>query len=128
MKKTVPSQKQKNATKKLLNELKEKLLLSEWDMTLSFLAEDSKDYMAEALIDGKYLRATVRVYPIFWKESEKEQREALIHELCHIISHPINDVWEQFTNGRHVAMAEMEKLNEQMTTRIERIAIKALRK
>lgn len=93
--------------------------LGNFDCTLTIKGEDKGGgCVAEMSFDETYQRLEATVYPAFFKCSPAEQREALLHELCHSITVPINRLNEEILQGTFHTREEMHHESERATSKI----------
>lgn len=81
-------------TKKQINRytifLMKEILSETWDIIMNYKTspdpEDGKGVCTYASIDPDYTyrRASLNIYPSFWKQDEEERKMDLIHEILHI--------------------------------------------
>lgn len=83
--------------------------------------EDYNDRMAFVTTEHDYQRVTIRIYPLFFTKTKKEQRKALIHELCHtLIVQSKRDAYA-LLDGKLVTHDAIDDHNEEATSKIENI-------
>lgn len=103
------------------------LSLQDWDVGVVFMDYDNEDNPAVAMtntIDISYLRSTIRVFPISKEITEKEAKEVIMHELCHIITEPQYSLCRGNVSPQLYELVEEQR--EQETERIARIAMKGI--
>lgn len=102
-------------------DIKKHLFLKGW--TLNFLRMDGEtNVAAECTSDEQYRRATITFYPPFFKEGLIDQKEIILHELCHIITSVQNELlYAVLHNGEHVSVHERKAAFERETTWISDI-------
>lgn len=83
--------------------------------------DDNKDLCADITYDEPYQRITIRVYPVFFSLDLREQRKAILHEMCHIITLPSKLQANQLANGKIVTEQSSTDTNEKQTSQIENI-------
>lgn len=69
----------------------------------------------------EYQQITIEIYPGFWELSLKEQRKALLHEMCHTITIPSKMAACDLLDGVFVPKERIVDINEEATSRIENI-------
>lgn len=98
---------------------------SEYVIDIEYLKEDKAapdrpewNIAAECTVNRRYLRATVRIYPLgqsYWNDGQKQSfREVVVHELAHIATEHMKDlVWSPFKDD-----GECRDAWESLTTRV----------
>jgi len=105
------------------------LNLAEWEITTCivdglFLNSERSTTMV-CTVQINYLRATIQAFDPACKCTEEELEETLMHELCHIITEPMYQ--SAIDNASPQENTHLQRLREQETERIARIAIKGYR-
>lgn len=89
------------------------------DRKLVYMEDDEDGKVAEVTIHEEYQQITIRVYPCFFNHSLKEQRKALLHEFCHVISAPSRLAMFDMKDGKLITEDQIKFINEKETSRIE---------
>ena len=121
-------EKHKAFIRETLKELQYAMYLTEWRIDTVYYAEDDenrKGLLAEAHPAHKYFEIEIGIYPLFFTRTEQQQREALVHEMCHVYTEPYKDMWERMARGELVTKGEEAIINERLTTMIERAVTNA---
>lgn len=103
------------------------LCLQDWDVGVVFMEDEHFDEPRTAMtntIEISYLRSTIRVFPISKEIPEREMKETVMHELCHIITEPQYSLCRGNVSPQLYEMVEEQR--EQETERIARIAMKGV--
>jgi hypothetical protein len=109
------------AIEKFLEEIQWLFNINNFDRRLSIMKEDEDDKCAEVTFVEDYQRIKIKIYPCFFKDNPKEQRKALLHELCHCITIPINRLTVDFMHGKAVTEETIRHEHEKATSKIENI-------
>lgn len=115
---------------KLVNDIiikwKEKLYLQEWDLKVKIKLEACENFpgrIADISPNEIYFKATINIYPNFWKESGKEQELDLVHELCHCHTEESDQICRDLLAGCLRTAAHIHDANERLTQRMANIAM-----
>jgi hypothetical protein len=103
--------------------------LNQFDRNIVIKKEEhpeNNNVIADITCEENYQRVTVRVYPSFWKQSLKEQRKVLLHELCHSITLPSKNAMHNFLLGKLTTPDQIDGINETETSKIENIVDRLL--
>lgn len=95
--------------------------VNQFDKILIYCEKDEDNRAAEITLDEPYQRITIRIYPVFFTETLSEQRKALLHEFCHIITLPEKTALHALLDGKLVTPDRIKDLNETATSRIENL-------
>lgn len=79
--------------------------------------DDGDDTGASVLLDIPYQRITVNIFPLFWENKLKDQREMILHEYCHIIVHTLQRVTNDLSEGKFRTHKEIRDAVEECTSR-----------
>ena len=101
--------------------------VNNFDRSIIFKKEDKEDVSADISIDIPYQRLTVNIYPVFWTHSRKEQREMILHEYCHTVSRPLNDVACDLQDGKLITKTQRKEAWEEVTSRTAQLLDAQLR-
>lgn len=107
----------------LINKWKRKLFLDEWKIETresknNCVDDDGAQTLADINVDVTYLNALITIYPCFYKSSKESQEQAIVHELCHIITQEAYDNMHYLLNGKLITPSAQELTIEKMTQRI----------
>lgn len=85
--------------------------------------EEKGDQIIEATIevDEKYQTIHIDIYPIFFKRNLENQRKTLLHEMCHILNTPLQEIAESLLAGKLVTEDLISAASEKATSRMENI-------
>lgn len=72
-------------------------------------------------IDEKYQTIDINLYPIFFTKNLETQRKIMLHEMCHIISTPLQDAAESLLAGKLITDEAISAASEKSTSRMENI-------
>jgi len=92
-----------------------------YSRTIVFEKEDYDDITAEITFNEKYQRIKIKLYPCFFKEPLEEQRKALLHEFCHVLTIPMKCLFSDFQDGKACTYETIKNTNERETSQIENI-------
>lgn len=92
-------------------------------LTIAKNDEDENDEKkaAEITFDETYQFIRIKIFPCFFKETLKDQRKYLLHELCHTITLPEKLLLHNMIDGKLVTQEEIRKANEKATSQIDNI-------
>ncbi len=116
----------KEATE-LLNKWKKRLNLDEWGIRVEFPKHDQTsgsahhagmEILADITAMPVYLRATVRVFPVWFTRSAQAREEVIIHELAHCITQPVLDMLRRAHEGNQYHPGTIADTIETLTERI----------
>lgn len=109
-----------------VNKVRKYFFIEQYEIAYTKIEKDDDSKLATIGTRHDYLDADISIYPLFWKESSKQQKATVIHELCHIItSVQANRMWE-LIKGRHMTLVEYMELWEKENNWMERIMRKLL--
>ena len=100
-----------------------KLFLQGWEIYLEEQKKDEYKLNAEITVSYEYRNATIRLFPSFFKNTAKEQKEIILHELIHIISEPYKAMFNQIWKDKLVTIEDERKANEYMTSWLTQIIV-----
>lgn len=112
---------------KLTNDLEFLFGLQNFDREYRRMSKDLEDRVASVKVDEKYQRITISLYPNFFKETIKQQREALLHEFCHYLTDPLYEVAHNMTEGELQTYKSVRHANELSTSRVAQLVDALLR-
>jgi uncharacterized short protein YbdD (DUF466 family) len=78
---------------------------------------------AECLNAHPYFQIKLTIFPVFWSDTQtdKDRSDAILHELCHAITHKQKALTFDVLNDRLVRSQEVTEANETATDWIARI-------
>lgn len=97
-----------------------------FDRRLIWVEKEEGDKMAEIFFVEDYQQIDISLYPLFLTKSLNEQRKALLHEFCHIITLPSKQALHDLINGKFVTEERSREINETATSKIENLLDKLL--
>jgi hypothetical protein len=83
--------------------------------------EANQNYEAVVVCDRVYQTITIKLYPLFFKGSDVEQKKTLIHELCHSLLGDYKNAVYDLLNFKVVTKDYADNINEETTSKIENI-------
>lgn len=104
---------------KFLDELQWMFAIQNFERYIETPDKDYEDYSATINYEEDYQRITIKLYPMFFKETLEAQRKALLHELCHTITVPMNTLIETLTSGKIVTQENARIVLERTNCQIE---------
>lgn len=122
-----PTNKEKKRLMALAEQLDYLFYTSNHDRGFLFNKEDKDGIMAEVRLVDEYQQLTIAIYPLFWTKNAQEQRSALLHEYCHTLSAPMNDLLTDFADDKHVTIHQRKNAWEKVTSRITQLLDAQLR-
>lgn len=81
-------------------------------------SDQKQNVFADIIVDREYQRINITIYPKFFQQSLQEQRQTLIHELCHTITEDLSDIGESLLAGRLKTKEDLRVANEEATSKI----------
>ena len=88
---------------------------------IEWMKEEEDGKCAEVIYREDYQTITIKIYPCFFQEHPEDQRKALLHELCHVITIPMNKLTVEFMQGKAVTDETVRSIHERSTSQIENI-------
>jgi hypothetical protein len=118
-----PTDQQKKEVTRFINKWRPKVFVGEWQIFTNFKKnQDRPDVACSIDIDWEYLRATINVYPGHWDQTKQMREFAILHELCHIQTHELEEMAHDLHNGRFVNQHDISVAAERLTQRMANIA------
>lgn len=122
----------KQAKKRIEKQINELLMdldfmfsLQNFSRDVVYLSNDVQEgdsfTMAHVDFDEEYQTISIKIYPIFFEKTPREQRSCLLHELVHSITLPSKQISLDLLNGKLVTESQITFENERLTARIENI-------
>lgn len=122
-----PNKKQQKKVLDFLQQLQWMFGLQNYDRIVVFAKEDYKDFACKVNIEEDYQRIKITVYPCFWGNSLKNQREYILHEFCHFLTEPLTLInWNVIANGEIQTKEHHRFAVEKSTSMIANILDKLL--
>ena len=114
-----PTEKQKKNVTKFITKWRDILFLQEWDFKTSYHAQED-ERGASASTRGKwiYRDGAIDIYPRFFEATLEEQSLVILHELCHFLTNPLDELALQASSGVVVTSEHREDIREMVTTQI----------
>ncbi len=110
-------------------------LLDQWDVFVEIQSSNklgSEGTQADIATIGRYIEASMTVYPYLWESADghdAEYREATIaHELAHIVISPLEVLIERMMDGHSVTKAQYLDALERVTEHVTRAMVRANQK
>ncbi|KKK72983.1 hypothetical protein LCGC14_2898420 [marine sediment metagenome] len=94
---------------------------TEYTYTIKYIKTDEDSRLATISIDGTYLNFEIFIYPYLKRTYDKDPREAketICHEVCHLLTDPLNDIICRLQEGKFITQEEVESVHERQTQRI----------
>lgn len=89
--------------------------------------DDPREACCNADIDtdlaDTYHRVTLQIYPPFFDVSAEDQEFSVVHELAHVLAHPLVELVEASRNGLAVSPQELRSANERVADRFAKIVM-----
>jgi len=99
MKAKNPTKKDKDRVKELVWGLDGLFNTINYDLGFIWATEDFKECAASVDVDEPYQRLVITIYPSFWNHDRDNQRKFILHEMCHVLTDPMNSVIKNLQNG-----------------------------
>lgn len=122
-----PTKKEKDRLYALMEQLDYLFSINNFDRSITFKKTDHKGVAADISIDIPYQCITINIYPTFWTHTRKEQREFILHEYCHTVSRPLNDVACDLMDGKLITKIQRKDAWEEVTSRTAQLLDAQLR-
>lgn len=114
----------------LLKKWVHRLNLQEWTIDVVFMngadpidTATSGDTLADCSPDPVYLQAKIRIYPAWMQRDPWRREQAVVHELCHLITQPARDLVNDSRMGTIVQPNQVRDMIELLTQRVTNIAL-----
>ena len=89
--------------------------------------EGQEELTALVIPSLNYKELTIKLYPYFWELSLEKQREALLHEMVHVITHESKMIASNLLEGEFHTLKEIKDINEKETSAITHLLDSLLR-
>lgn len=86
--------------------------------------KDNDNVEADIIVDDKYQRITLKIYPMLLKMKKDYIKSVIIHEFCHVITQGQLDLLTDMRNGNLVTKDMIETANEKSTSLMANILVK----
>lgn len=99
----VPTEKQKRKLANLMEQLDWFFGVSNQERYIVYCKKEKENNdgtAADIIVNEKYQRITIHIYPLFWDSTEDEQREYITHEYTHYLINPVQKIAEDLQKGR----------------------------
>lgn len=105
-----------------ISKWRKRLYLDGWHFKTQYMVEDTPE-MTFAAISAQpmYLDAVLNIFPNYWKESEKDQEQIIVHELCHCHTQPAWDAMTDLLHGKLVTPGHQKIIAETLTEYMAKI-------
>ena len=116
-----PTKKQKAKLRLLMEQLDWFYGVSNQDRHIVFCKEakqKDENTAADIIVNEKYQRLTIHIYPTFWDSTEEEQREYITHEYTHYLINPIQKIAAQLHDGRFHTVDDIVDAVEKSTSSV----------
>lgn len=100
----------------------ERLFLQGWIIHVTVSKIDDEPY-ANIAVNGLYREATITFFPHLFEQGDDIIEETVLHELVHIITDPLKDIWHKMANGTLVTGENSKEKCEYMTSWITQILL-----
>lgn len=90
--------------------------LQGWQADIDYAPKDEGWIAASTNVNAEYRRFRIVLRPIFFRIPVREAREALIHELCHVVLSSVQDVATDLQKGDHVTDGHLTHAVETSTS------------
>lgn len=122
-----PTKSEDKRLRALMEQLDYLFSVNNFDRHLIYKKEDNGDVAADISIEIPYQRITISIYPCFWTHTKEEQREFILHEYCHTISRPLNDIACDLLDGKLITKDQRKDAWEEVTSRTAQLLDAQLR-
>lgn len=120
----VPTKKQKKKLMALMVDLDWFFGVTNLDRTLTYMHKndpESPDCACDVTIDRPYQRMSINIYPTFWENTENRQRDYIVHEYCHYLVQPLQEIARHLSEGRLHTKEDISQSVEQVTSSVANI-------
>lgn len=104
-----------------------RLILEHYAITVLFeKSDDAEDpqTLAEIFVSNRYKRASIYIYPKFFKQTKEEREDTIVHELSHILTAPLCAIANKLHGGEAVYENEYRDANESSTEAVSRALLR----
>lgn len=108
----------------LIEKYKKEFQLGNMEWEVKYPEKDNDNIEADIVVDDRYQRITLRLYPILLKNKKDYIKAALIHEFCHVITQGQLDLLRDLHNNKQVTKDAIETANEKATSMMANILVK----
>ena len=90
-----PTKKEEKRVQSFLKQMEWMFGLQNYDRTICFSKNADDTFAANVVVEEDYQRVKITIYPCFWDNTLKNQREYLLHEFCHYLTDSLaNLAWD----------------------------------
>lgn len=100
-----------------------KLFLDGWILHVKMDKDETEEKYAEIAVNGLYREATITFYPSLFEQADDVIEETVLHELVHIITDPVKDIWHKMINGTLITHEHSKEKCEYMTSWVTQILL-----
>lgn len=112
----------------LTDQLEFMFSLQNYDRVIFLKKQEGKEgYTASIEVQEEYQRVTINIFPSFFEAPLNEQRQYLLHEFCHTISHPLLEVADNLRSGRLETPENVRIASEKTVSKTTEILHRLLR-
>lgn len=123
-----PTKREEARLMALTDQLEYLFAVNNYDRSFVWKQQDTPELVgADVTISIPYQRITICVYPVFWTHTLREQREMILHEFCHTIIQPIQNVATDLFEGKFRTEKERIDAVEHATSRVAQLLDAQLR-
>lgn len=123
-----PSKRQKQKCIDLIEQMDFLFSTNNYTRTLNFGENKPEEYVAaDVTINIPYQRIHINIYPAYWEQDKYAQRMSILHEFCHAIVKPLQDVCFDLQEGKLRTTADRKDAVEHVTSRIAQLLDAQLR-
>ncbi len=112
-------EKQKRKIREFFITLQDLFQVGNLENSIKWMAENDGNVAAEITFEEKYQRISIKIFPMFLELPQIEQRKALLHEMCHLITIPLTSIAKDLLDGRFRTREEVDLFGERSTSQIE---------
>src|SRR3990167_7601545 len=123
-----PTKKEEKRLMAFTDQMEFLFAVNNFDRSFTWEKTDKEGIAAEVTISIPYQTFNIAFYPLFWTQTLKEQREILLHEFCHSLIVPIQNVASDLFEGRFRTEKERKDAVEESTSRITQLLDALLRR
>lgn len=105
----------------LMKELQMMFGVQNFDRSFCYKKADKDNIAMSIDIDDEYQRIHLCFYPSFWRDSAADQRQHLLHEFCHTLTHELVNRLDDFKRGTLVTPQQIKATNERATSKMTNI-------
>lgn len=122
-----PTKKEEKSLRSLLRDMQYLFGCQTYDRSVTIAKEAKQSYAAKIEIDEEYQRIRLTIYPCFWEATRDQQRGYIIHEFCHFLTDPLNQIAHNLLDGRLHSIQDRRDACEKSTSRIANLVVSILK-